>query len=88
MGRVKGVRRFENGRDGIEIEVSDLAQVEDVADFLRGLCFDVSVIGERTIEARFREPIPLDKEAADLELDLYLRVWKAIHPEGWAVRVE
>jgi hypothetical protein len=83
-----GVRRFDIRLEGVQIEVSDVAQVEDLADFLRGLGFDVRIIGERTLEARFREALPADGEAADLELDLYLRVWQAIHPEAWAVRVE
>jgi hypothetical protein len=48
----------------------------------------VALVGERRLEARFRKPLPPDKEAGQLELDLYLRVWAAIHPEGWAVRIE
>jgi hypothetical protein len=87
-GEVARLRRFEEHLDGIRIEVSDLSQAHDLADFLRGLCFDVRLVGERRLEARFRKPLPPDKEAGQLELDLYLRVWAAIHPEGWAVRVE
>jgi hypothetical protein len=87
-GRSRGLRRFEEQLGDIEIEVSDGAQAHDLADFLRGLCFDVELVGERRLEARFRDPIPPDKEAGQLELDLYLRVWVAIHPEAWAVRVE
>ena len=60
---------------------------EDLAEFLRGLRFEVVVTGERTIEARFREPIPVDDAAARLELDLYLRVWEAMNPDAWAARV-
>jgi hypothetical protein len=87
-GRWRGLRRFDEQLGDIEIEVSDGAQAVDLADFLRGLCFDVELIGERRLEARFRDPIPPDKEAGELELDLYLRVWAAIHPEAWALRVE
>jgi hypothetical protein len=87
-GEVTGLRPFEGNLGGIEIEVGDLSQAQDLADFLRGLCFDVELIGEQRLEARFRMPLPLDPEAGQLELDLYLRVWAAIHPEGWAVRVE
>lgn len=83
-----GLRRFEGHDGGIEIEVGDLSQAHDLADFLRGLCFDVELVGERRLEARFRKPLPLDQEAGQLEVDLYLRVWAAIHPEAWAVRVE
>jgi hypothetical protein len=85
---VAGLRRFEEHLGSIEIEVGDLSQAQDLADFLRGLCFDVELVGGRRLEARFRKPLPPDKEAGQLELDLYLRVWMAIHPEGWAVRVE
>jgi hypothetical protein len=88
MGEVARLRRFEEQLGGIGIEVGDLSQAHDLADFLRGLCFDVELVGERRLEARFRKPVPPDKEAGELELDLYLRVWAAIHPEGWAVRVE
>jgi hypothetical protein len=83
-----GLRRFEEHLGGIEIEVNDGSVAHDLADFLRGLCFDVELLGERRLEARFREPVPFDTEAGQLELDLYLRVWAAIHPEAWAVRVE
>ena len=60
---------------------------EDLAEFLRGLCFEVAVTSERTLEARFREPIPVDDAAARLELDLYLRVWEAINPQASAARL-
>lgn len=87
-GRLRGLRRFDEQLGSIQIEVSDGAQAYDLADFLRGLCFDVELVGERMLEARFRDPVPPDMEAGQLELDLYLRVWAAIHPEAWAVRVE
>jgi hypothetical protein len=60
---------------------------EDLAEFLRGLCFEVAASGERTLEARFSKPIPVDDAAARLELDLYLRVWEAMNPGAWAARV-
>jgi hypothetical protein len=60
---------------------------EDLAEFLRGLCFEVATTGERMLEARFRDPIPADDAAARLELDLYLRVWEAMNPDAWAARV-
>jgi hypothetical protein len=60
---------------------------EDLAQFLRGLFLEVAASGERTLEARFEEPIPVDDEAARLELDLYLRVWEAMNSGAWAARV-
>jgi hypothetical protein len=85
---VAGLRRFEEQVDGTEIEVSESSRAHDLADFLRGLCFDVELLGERRLEARFRHPVPPNEEARRLELDLYLRVWAAIHPGTQAVRVE
>ena len=87
-GRVAGLRQLEEHLDGIEIEVSDGSKASDLAEFLRGLCFDVDLLGGQRLEARFRHPVPPDEEARRLELDLYLRVWAAIHPESWAMRVE
>jgi hypothetical protein len=60
---------------------------EDLAEFLRGLCFEASVTSGRTLEARFREPIPVDDVAARLQLDLYLRVWEAINCQATAARL-
>jgi hypothetical protein len=88
MRGVTGLRRVEKHPAGIEIEVSERSKTDDLAEFLRGLCFDVELLGEGRLEARFREPVPLDEEAGRLELDLYLRVWAAIHPGSWAARVE
>jgi hypothetical protein len=56
---------------------------EDLAEFLRGLCLEVASTSERALQARFREPIPVDEAAARLELDLYLRVWEAMNPNAW-----
>jgi hypothetical protein len=82
------VRQFQRDVCGIKIEFSDASLGEDLAEFLRGLCFEVVRGDEHTLEARFRHPLPPDDAAARLELDLYLRVWQAIHPEAWAARVD
>jgi hypothetical protein len=84
---VVGLRQSRRHPCGIKIQFSDSSMAEDLAEFLRGLCFEVATTGERTLEARFREPIPADDAAARLELDLYLRVWEAMNPESWAARV-
>ena len=60
---------------------------EGLAEFLRGLCFEVAATSERTLEARFRERIPVDDAAARLELDMYLRVWEAINYQASAARL-
>lgn len=87
VGRWRGLRQSDWRLCGIEVEVSNSSDANELADFLRGLCFDVRLLEEGRLEARFREPLPANRAAAQLELDLYLRVWQAIHPEAWAVRV-
>jgi hypothetical protein len=84
---VAGLRQSRLRPWGIKIQFSDSSVAEDLAEFLRGLCFEVASTGERTLEARFRQRIPADDAAARLELDLYLRVWEAMNPDAWATRV-
>jgi hypothetical protein len=86
-GEVADLRQFQRCHGGIEIEISDPSTAEDLAEFLRGLCFEVQRSGERTLEARFRDPLPANDAAARLELDLYLRVWEAMKKgTHWARR--
>jgi hypothetical protein len=84
---VADLRQFQRRPCSIKIQFSDPSMSEDLAEFLRGLCFEVASTSERTLEARFRERIPVDDAAAHLELDLYLRVWEAMNPDAWATRV-
>jgi len=85
---VADLRQSQRRPCGIKIQFSDSSMAEDLAEFLRGLCFEVAATtDERTLEARYREPIPADDVAARLELDLYLRVWEAMNPDAWAARV-
>jgi hypothetical protein len=88
LGEVADLRRFERWLNGICVQVSDTAQAPDLADFLRGLRFDVRVLEDRTLEARFGDPHPASRDAREMEFDLYLRVWQAMHPGEWAVRIE
>jgi hypothetical protein len=71
-----------------QIQISDSSLGEDLAEFLRGLCFDVARVDEWTLDVRFREPMPATDEAARLELDLYLRVWEAMNPDAVARRFD
>ena len=81
------LRQFQRRQGGIEIEIGDQSTADELAEFLRGLCFEVQRSGERTLEARFRDPLPANDAAARLELDLYLRVWEAMKNDGqWARR--
>jgi hypothetical protein len=84
---VDGLRQSRRRPNGIKIQCSDASMAEDLAEFLRGLCFEASVTSGRTLEARFREPIPVDDVAARLQLDLYLRVWEAINYQASAARL-
>ena len=86
-GEVADLRQFQRHHGGIEIEIGDPSTAEDLAEFLRGLCFDIERSGERTLKARFRDPLPANDAAAQLELDLYLRVWEAMKNNAqWARR--
>jgi len=87
LGEVDGLRQSRRRPNGIKIQCSDASMAEDLAEFLRGLCFEASVTSGRTLEARFREPIPVDDVAARLQLDLYLRVWEAINYQASAARL-
>jgi hypothetical protein len=84
---VADLRQFQRHHGDIEIEIGDPSTAEDLAEFLRGLCFDIERSGERTLKARFRDPLPANDAAAQLELDLYLRVWEAMKNNAqWARR--
>jgi hypothetical protein len=86
---VAELRQFQRRHGGIEIEIGDPATADDLAEFLRGLCFEIQRSGERTLEARFRDPLPANDAAARLELDLYLRVWEAMKKGAhWARRID
>jgi hypothetical protein len=86
---VAELRQFQRRHGSIEIEIGDPATADDLAEFLRGLCFEIQRSGERTLEARFREPLPANDAAARLELDLYLRVWEAMKKGAhWARRID
>jgi hypothetical protein len=87
LGEVDGLRQSRRRPYSIKIQCSDASMAEDLAEFLRGLCFEAAVTSGRALEARFREPIPVDDVAARLELDLYLRVWEAINPQASAIRL-
>lgn len=83
------LRQFQRRHGVFEIEIGDPSTGDDLAEFLRGLCFEIQRSGERTLEARFRDPLPANDAAARLELDLYLRVWEAMKKGAhWARRID
>lgn len=69
----------------MRVKLSDPALVDDLVDFLsRSGC-----VAQAEDEATILVSIPksLRADAAQLELDLYLRVWEATHPEARATRL-
>jgi hypothetical protein len=74
------------GRDcGVKIQVSDPALVEDLAEMLRNAQYLVTLEGRDTLDVQLRQPLPED--AAQLEIDVYLRVWEATHEGARALRL-
>ena len=69
----------------LRVKLSDPSLVDDLVDFLRRSgC--VAQPAEETIVS-VSIPKSLREDAAELELDLYLRVWEATHPEAEARRL-
>ena len=63
----------------MRFQVSDPTLVGDLFDYLRRCNCDVEVCGRDAVEA---SPPPRNVEPVYLrmELDAYLRVWRAMHP--------
>jgi hypothetical protein len=70
---------------GVKIQVSDPALVEDLAEMLRNAQYLVTLEGRDTLDVQLRQPLPED--AAQLEIDVYLRVWEATHEGARALRL-
>jgi hypothetical protein len=67
----------------LRVKLSDPALVDDLVDFLRRSgC--VAQPAEEAIVVSI--PKSLREDAAELELDLYLRVWEATQPDARARR--
>jgi hypothetical protein len=67
------------------VKLSDPALVDDLVDFLSRSGCIVQAEDETTVLVSI--PRSLREDAAALELDLYLRVWAATHPEARASRL-
>jgi hypothetical protein len=69
----------------LRVQLSDPALVDDLVDFLRAS----GCVAQPALGAIVSVSIPksLREDAAELELDLYLRVWEATHPEAEARRL-
>jgi hypothetical protein len=70
---------------GVKIRVSDPTLVEDLAEMLRNAQYLVTREGRHTLDVELRQPLPED--AAQLEIDVYLRVWEATHEGARALRL-
>jgi hypothetical protein len=67
------------------VKLSDPALVDDLVDFLTQSGCIAEVKDPTTVLVSI--PRSLRTDAAQLELDLYLRVWEATHPDAHASRL-
>jgi hypothetical protein len=68
----------------LRVKLSDPALVDDLVDFL-SRCGCIAQAGDETT-VLVSIPKSLREDAAERELDLYLRVWEAVHPHASATR--
>lgn len=75
----------------MKVEISDPSLIGELAEALRRCEFTVARTDARTLTVS-PEPFPPGvgsiHGAAELELDLYLKVWEAKHPGARATRVK
>jgi hypothetical protein len=64
----------------VQLRVSDPALVDDLLRFFRRRESSAERLDEDTVEVSILHV--LDERQARLELDLYLRVWQALHPDA------
>jgi hypothetical protein len=69
----------------LRVKLSDPALVDDLVEFLSRSGCVAQPDDETTVLVSI--PRSLRDDAAELELDIYLRVWEATHPEARATRV-
>lgn len=70
----------------MRVKISDPALVDDLVEFLSRSGCIAHAQDETTILVSI--PRSLREDAAELELDLYLQVWQATHPEAHANRLQ
>jgi hypothetical protein len=64
----------------VQVRFSERQVGDDLAEFLRRSDCLVERVGERVLEINPR--LPLLPEAARLEVEGLLRVWRRLHPDG------
>ena len=67
---------------GLRILVTPTESSGDLVDYLRRCGWDARVSGTNVVEASPRRDV--SPAHARLELDSYVRVWRAMHPNGGA----
>ena len=60
-----------------DLRISDPEYTERLATFLMSLGQKAVVAGPDTVEL-----IPEDREGAQVEMDIYLRVWNVLYPDA------
>jgi len=68
----------------MRIELTTRAAAAALADYLRRCECSVVFVSECILEVLLRGRAPSDRDA-QLEIDAYIRVWMAMHPEDHAV---
>jgi hypothetical protein len=61
----------------MDLRLSDPEYTERLASFLRSLGQRVVIAGPDTVEL-----IPEEREGAQVEMDIYLRVWNVLYPDA------
>jgi hypothetical protein len=62
----------------MDVELSDPTLADDLAAFLRRAACESKQNGGGLLEVRMSSSLP--EEAARLELEAYLQMWRALHP--------
>lgn len=71
----------------MRVRISQPAFLEDLLAFLRQKGYDAELDGDGLVSLRSDRDSPSAK-AAVMELELYLRLWEALCPDGAAELVE
>jgi hypothetical protein len=71
----------------MRIRISQAAFVEDLLAFLRHKGYAAELEGDGVVRLRPAYDFPSER-AAGMELELYLRLWEALCPDGAAERVD
>jgi hypothetical protein len=85
-GSARRHRQWLNDLRRMRIRTDTAASAASLAEYLRRCECVVEVIDSRILDATAR-PQSFAAPHADVELDGYLAVWQAMHPECWTERL-